>query len=107
MQRHFGGLLSRIPGEAHVARRHAVELIESNLPVTGRRSGLSVNSFHGIGIRQNDLAAPFKAFAMSTDGFVEGAIVPGAPIVGVMWHPERERPFKTFDRALVRWLFGY
>ncbi|MGH8661183.1 MAG: gamma-glutamyl-gamma-aminobutyrate hydrolase family protein [Burkholderiales bacterium] len=107
MQRHFGGPLARIPGDAHVARRHPVELIGRSIPVTGRRGSLSVNSYHGIGIRQDDLAAPFRAFAISADGFVEGAVVPGAAIVGVMWHPERERPFKSFDRALVRWLFGY
>lgn len=107
MQRHFGGRLSRIPGLAHVARRHAIELTGSNVPVPGRRGSLTVNSYHGIGIRHDDLAAPLEAFAVSADGFVEGAVAPAARIIGVMWHPERERPFKSFDRALVRRLFGY
>jgi putative glutamine amidotransferase len=107
MQRHFGGRLSRIPGLAHVARRHPVEIIAGSVPAMERRGSLSVNSYHGIGIRRNDLAAPFRAFAVSPDGFVEGAVIPGTRVLGVMWHPERERPFTTFDRALVRWLFGY
>jgi putative glutamine amidotransferase len=107
IQRHFGGPLSRIPGDAHVGRRHAVELLEDGIPVAWRHGALMVNSYHGIGIRRRDLAPPFQPFAVTPDGFVEGAVVPEARILGVMWHPERERPFKTFDRVLVRWVFGY
>lgn len=107
IQRHFGGRLSRIPRGAHVATRHAVELLDSGIPVTGQRGRLAVNSYHGIGIRRHELAPPFRAFAVTPDGFVEGAVVPEARILGVMWHPERERPFKPLDRALVRWVFGY
>lgn len=107
IQRHFGGRLSRIPGDTHVCRRHPVELLDGGIPVAWRSGTLAVNSYHGIGIRRRELAPPFRAFAVTSDGFVEGAVVPGVRILGVMWHPERERPFKAFDRALVRWVFGY
>jgi gamma-glutamyl-gamma-aminobutyrate hydrolase PuuD len=36
---------------------------------------------------------------------VEGATLPGKPVVGIMWHPERERSPAAHDVALFRDVF--
>lgn len=105
MQQHFGGRLARIDGGAHIARPHPVQLLPGAGPLGKRIRRLTVNSYHGLGIRQRALAAPLQALALTADGYVEAAISPG--FLGLMWHPERHRPARAFDRALVRWAFGY
>jgi N5-(cytidine 5'-diphosphoramidyl)-L-glutamine hydrolase len=107
IQSHLGGRLARVSAKAHVGRRHTVEVLADTTPVACRHGRTTVNSFHGIGIRQSDLAPPLQAFAVTFDGYVEGAIISESGVLGVMWHPERERRLKALDRALVRWLFGY
>jgi putative glutamine amidotransferase len=65
-----------------------------------------VNSFHRRGIRSRDLAAPLVALALADDEWIEAAISEDPPMLGLMWHPEREERLQRVDATMVRWIFG-
>lgn len=84
---YYGVKLQRIDG--HVRTKHLLT------------NGIEVNSFHNLGTREgNDL---IKVIEKSKDGFVEEiehAIYKN--IHGIMWHPERYKPFRESDLRLIR-----
>lgn len=84
----FGNLLERVAG--HVGTRH-------RLLIDGRET--EVNSYHQWGCRS--LAAPLEVLARSEDGVIEAFFHPQLPLLGVMWHPEREAPFAELDGMLL------
>ena len=86
---HFGAALERVEG--HVQPRQAVT-IEGSL--------VQVNSYHDFGARK----APdnFEVWARADDGVVKAIRDDARRLTGVMWHPERMRPFRSDDVALLR-----
>lgn len=80
----------------HVAIRHLV---------TGTVQEV-VNSFHNQAVLVKDIREPFIALACTEDGVVEYMKHSQYPIIGTMWHPEREQPFRAEDIDRVRLLFG-
>lgn len=88
-----GAKLERVEG--HVAA-------EQTILIDGRPE--PVNSYHCWGAR----SAPdgWEIWARAEDGVVKAVRREDAPIVGVMWHPERLEPFAGRDLELVRGLFG-
>jgi len=60
------------------------------------------NSFHNQGIAISNLYSKDKLIllAMSEDGFVEAATNKDRTILGIQWHPERQR--KAFDTLLIQ-----
>jgi len=104
--RHFGGALEPCARERHVATRHRVKF-RSGLGALAIQGGeAEVNSFHGFGVPSGAVKAPLAVFAESDEGWAEGLFCPGRPLAAVMWHPERERPYRDLDRKLARALFG-
>jgi choline kinase/gamma-glutamyl-gamma-aminobutyrate hydrolase PuuD len=85
----FGNGLEKVAG--HVGTRH-------QLRVNGQAH--EVNSFHQWGSRE--LKAPLQVLARSDDGVIEAFEHLQLPILGVLWHPEREAPFNPLDRALLQ-----
>jgi putative glutamine amidotransferase len=83
------------PVAGHVAPRQRVAI--------GGRSRW-VNSFHRFGARES--APALEVWARADDGVVEAVCHKSAPLVGVMWHPERMAPFAQRDLALLRTHFG-
>jgi putative glutamine amidotransferase len=54
-------------------------------------SSFTVNSFHNNIIEKNELGDEIESFAISEkDETVEGFFHKTLPIIGVMWHPERQ-----------------
>lgn len=101
INRLMGGSLADCTG--HVATRHLLHLTRA---VAGSPRH-EVNSFHGGAIRPEGLAPGLTAFAVAPDGTVEGFFGAGGRIIGVMWHPEREKKPAPLDMALLRaWLAG-
>ena len=92
---YFGGSLSRV--EEHVAVRHAIiaEPDYGNLPA-------EVNSYHEWSIAAGDIAADLVVMARDFDGNVEAFHHQTLPVLGLMWHPEREHPANTTDTELMR-----
>ena len=45
-------------------------------------------------------------FAKSFDGNIKGIFSKKKKIVGIMWHPERNNPFKSYDINLFKKYFN-
>jgi N5-(cytidine 5'-diphosphoramidyl)-L-glutamine hydrolase len=73
-------------------------------PVVINGSEFNVNSFHNYGF----FRAPsnFDVICSSADGVIECAVDKGKHFYTIMWHPERESPFKELDINLMKELFG-
>ncbi|PWC31703.1 gamma-glutamyl-gamma-aminobutyrate hydrolase family protein [Azospirillum sp. TSO22-1] len=87
------------PVSGHVAVRHAIRLGDERV---------EVNSYHGLAARMvgEELAAgDLEAWGVADDGVVEAVRHRGRPTVGIMWHPEREVPFRALDVDLITTLF--
>ena len=92
---YYGCSLNSVDG--HVAKYH--ELLGSFL-------GTHVNSFHSFGAMIDDVKRlPVQIKAYTDDGVVEAVSVNGEKIEGIMWHPEREMPFREMDKMLFQTLF--
>lgn len=72
--------LSPVRLEGHAGTIHSVE---------GRISG-NVNSYHNFGF--SDVSDGFEVISSAPDGSVEAAYHNENNWLGVMWHPEREKP---------------
>ena len=97
----LGGKLEKISG--HVARRH---LVYYDFDQTDKFKSKEVNSFHEWGIPQKALAKDLITCAYDNDGFIEAARHKKLKWTGVMWHPEREKKFKTLDIQIIKKLFN-
>ncbi len=84
----YGATLQEVDG--HVAARHLV-------------GGREVNSYHRYAMTS---AGKLTVCGRSPDGVIEHIAHPTKPIVGIMWHPERESPFCQEDLSLFRRHFG-
>jgi gamma-glutamyl-gamma-aminobutyrate hydrolase PuuD len=62
-----------------------------------------VNSYHHWGFFEAPMG--FRVWARAEDTSVEGIRHDTLPIVGVMWHPERESPSRSRDRDMIRTFF--
>lgn len=93
IQHFFGVRLAEVPG--HVAMDHAVEM-----------DGASqvVNSYHRYGATAS--VPELEIRALAEDGVVEAIDHRRHPIHGVMWHPERMTPFRSFDIEMFERIFG-
>lgn len=83
------------PVDGHVATRHAVRLDAERI---------EVNSYHGFAARA--VAGDLEAWGVADDGVIEAVRRRGRPTVGIMWHPEREAPFRATDIDLFRGCFA-
>lgn len=81
----FGNSLINVSN--HVATYHKI---------IGIYDPFEVNSYHNqacINLSNNQL----RVIMMSADGVIEAVQHCFLPIIGTMWHPEREYPFRDFD----------
>lgn len=99
---HHGGGVS--PLNNHVSRRHLIRYGGDSF--VGGADLDEVNSFHGFGISESDLSPHMKAAAWAEDGTIEALSHETLPHFGIMWHPERENPFRERDLSMIRRIFG-
>ncbi|MCB1679473.1 MAG: type 1 glutamine amidotransferase [Halioglobus sp.] len=92
---YMGGSLQERPG--HVAVRHTLHACS---PLYALPS--EVNSFHKYGIPQDKLADDLTPLAVDGDGYIEAFYRDDMPVLGIMWHPEREDPFSNCDVQLMK-----
>lgn len=88
---HYGGTLCTV--ENHVAIRHKIN----------GEFAREVNSYHTLALEK--LPDDFILTNNSHDGVAESIRHKILPIVGIMWHPERENVFDNDDLTLFRSLF--
>jgi putative glutamine amidotransferase len=82
----------------HVGKNHKVFFSEDCSKILNSKSNM-VNSFHNNIITKENLGKNLISFAQAEDKTVEGFYHNEFPIIGVMWHPERE-PNKHNKRIL-------
>lgn len=108
----FGGSLTKnidqIEGVKtdHVRNDHEVTIIDQKMSKLLEINSMVTNSYHNQGVLLKDLAEPLTPFAVTPDGIVvEGFMHEEQPVMGLMWHPEREYPLQdTTRRILERFL---
>lgn len=94
IQHYYG--IELMPVQKHADTKHKI-VIDGN--------EIRVNSYHNFGSKET--RNPLKILARSEDGVIEAVQHNFASIEGVMWHPERCKPFKKHDIDLVKKLFDH
>lgn len=90
---YFGCILEQVQG--HVAVRHGIH---------GKMGTMEVNSFHNQACRR--VESPLEILAQTEDNVIESVRHMTKPVLGTMWHPEREKPFRMIDIHQIQELFG-
>ncbi|MCA9394933.1 MAG: gamma-glutamyl-gamma-aminobutyrate hydrolase family protein [Candidatus Omnitrophica bacterium] len=93
LHQYYGGALEPCDAGVHVAAQHDVDL---------NGETYRVNSYHNFGIRETAVSPALTVIARTGDGWVEGVDLTDAPGRAVMWHPERDRPYRKRDIQLMR-----
>lgn len=93
---YFGGSLSKIKG--HMRKSHNVYL-KDNLFLKDR---MIVNSYHNFGVKKINVAKKFKILAVDSNNNIEMFEHEQKKIIGVMWHPEREKNYKKLELIFKR-----
>lgn len=103
---YFGGQLVKMEG--HVAIRHRITPVPSNGLVQKGVGIVSkeVNSFHTWGVSNSGLGKDLYSLAVSDGAEIEAICHESLPLLGLMWHPEREMPRCTHDMRIIKTLFG-
>lgn len=84
--------------DSHVRKSHDIKIVNEKLKLLNKK--YSVNSFHKNLINEKSLGKNLKIFAISDfDNSIEGFFHESLPIIGVMWHPERDP--NQFNQTLV------
>ena len=92
---YFNVNLEKIDG--HIATKHEI--------FDNKGNKLIVNSYHNYACKHNsclDIDSLYK----SKDGVIEMMQHKDYPIIGLMWHPEREIHYSTKDIKIFKDLFG-
>jgi putative glutamine amidotransferase len=97
INKYFNGQL--IKADGHVRKRHAIENLTS-------KSTTAVNSYHNYIIKINKIHKNLKPiFRCKKDGSVEAFLHRTESLLGIMWHPEREKKLKKFDKQIIKEFF--
>ena len=65
-----------------------------------KKSKIIVNSFHNYGISKNTVSKKFNILATDKRENIEMFKHKKFRILGVMWHPEREKNFRNLDKII-------
>ena len=88
---YFGGKLVIDNSTTHLAKKHIIEIIHRNFSSLFASSSFTVNTYHRNMIQTQGMGDGLTPFAIfEKDDSVEGFFHEKFPIIGVMWHPERE-----------------
>ncbi|WP_049759754.1 gamma-glutamyl-gamma-aminobutyrate hydrolase family protein [Trichlorobacter lovleyi] len=99
MVQQLGGVLSPVSQDLHIGMNHALRVFEGR-PLPHLLPSQQVNSYHAWQAIPDE-ASPLKVWAVSAvDGAIEAVYAHDMKLLGIMWHPEREQSFKSFDQAL-------
>ena len=91
---HFGGDLVRVKG--HMNSQHPIQMKKKLF----KKSKIIVNSFHNYGISKNTVSKKFNILATDIQENIEMFKHKKFRILGVMWHPEREKNLRNLDKII-------
>lgn len=98
---YFGGSIITTNDKNHVGKNHVIELTDKKISKILDKSALEVNSFHNNIIKKEILGKGLETFAITKDDkTIEGYFHKELPIIGVMWHPERDPNYQS-ELALI------
>ena len=101
---HFGGCLTIIDSDKHITKKHELQIIDNKFQTLFQSSVINTNSYHSNLIMKNQIGKKLKPFVIFTnDDSVEGFFHETLPILGVMWHPERN--FGSDDKLILSTIF--
>ena len=104
LNKFFGGEQEFLNTDTHVGNNHSIKIKNESFSKLINSTDVLVNSYHRNIISVDSLAETLTPFAFSNiDNTVEAFIHSTLPIIGVMWHPEREQ--KLFDEKIVGSIF--
>lgn len=95
---YFKGKLSKI--KSHVRKKHIISGTLSNKKVK-----FKVNSYHNYGIKDVNLANQLKILFQAEDNSVEAFTTKNKKIMGIMWHPERQKKIQKIEYKLLQNFF--
>ena len=73
--------------------------------IVGKKNIL-VNSFHDYGICPKSFPKNLKILGISNDNYVECFAHKRKKILGIMWHPERYKKIRKFDKKILENFFN-
>lgn len=93
---YFGNELVNV--DRHAAVRHVVQADGENY---------EVNSYHNQACKELKNDCGLLVMAQTSDGVIESVCHERFPIIGTMWHPERETSYAQRDMDMVKELFSH
>ena len=96
---YYGGKIKKIKN--HVKKKHR---IFGNLV---KKKKIYTNSYHDYGFDEKLLARNFKILAYSFDKIVKCFCHKKYKILGIMWHPERNKTISNFDKKIIKSFFNW
>jgi len=95
---YFKGKLTKI--KSHVRKNHFIEgTLFSN------KIRFKVNSYHNYGIRDKNLGKKLKILFKADDQSIEAFHTKNKKILGIMWHPERQKKIQKIDLKILKKFF--
>lgn len=97
INKYYNGGLIKI--EDHVRKSHLIVNFSS-------KNKAIVNSYHNFAIDMNKMSKDLKpVYICKKDSSVESFLHNKELILGIMWHPEREKVLKKFDKKIIKKFF--
>lgn len=91
----FGGSQITSDNAVHAGKDHQITLQDKSFVDDYNVGKINVNSFHHNLIPKENIGKDLQVFAVSDiDSTIEGFYHKKLPIIGVMWHPERDKDFE-------------
>lgn len=88
---YFAGKVFANDNNSHVGKPHQIHIMDQKFSKLLGHNNIQVNSFHNNIIAKKSIGEKLQIFALSPhDNTVEGYYHSDLPIIGVMWHPERD-----------------
>jgi N5-(cytidine 5'-diphosphoramidyl)-L-glutamine hydrolase len=101
----FNGSIEKNNDSSHVGNSHNITLVNNNIVSLMKKNSLKVNSFHNNIITNPNLGKNIEPFAIvDKDKTIEGFFHKTLPIVGIMWHPERDS--NNDDQLILEYIFS-
>ena len=95
---YFGGKIEFDNTCSHVKTNHEINITDEKFQKLFDSDKITVNSFHNNILLEKNLGTELHVFAKSNhDNTIEGISHQKFPIMGVMWHPEREKTQKEIN----------
>jgi len=97
INKHFRGNLNTIKG--HVRKRHQVRDVNT-------KKKFVVNSYHNFSVDEKKLHKALTPVHRCTkDNSIESFVHSKHKLFGIMWHPEREKKFRSLEKNIIKKFF--